>query len=66
MLGLKDISGLTKESMRRYLGDPRTGVVSSRDGSALPPGMPKHLFLSVSVKDLVDLSAVKVIDLGEG
>jgi hypothetical protein len=66
VLGLTDVSSLTKESIHRYLGDPRTGVVSSRDRSALPAGMPEHLFLSVSLKDLVDLSMVKMIDLGEG
>ena len=66
MLGLTDISGLTRESMRRYLGEPQTGEVSSRNGSVLPPGVPDHLFLSGSLRDQVDLSTVKIIDFGEG
>lgn len=66
MLGLSDISGFTKESMRRYLGDSWSGVVSSRDRSTLPPGIPERLFQSVSFKDLVDSSRVMMIDLGEG
>ena len=69
MLGLSDITTLTKESMQLYVGNHRSGVVSSRDGSALPPGMPERLFRSVSpnsLKDLVDLSRVVMIDLGEG
>jgi len=66
VLGLSDISTLTKESMLRYVGNYRSGVVSSRDGSALPPGMPERLFRSVSLKGLVDPSRVMMIDLGEG
>jgi hypothetical protein len=66
VLGLSDISNLTKESMRRYIGNCQSGVVSSRDGSALPPGMPERLFRSVLLKDLADLSRVMMIDLGEG
>ncbi|KAG9234597.1 kinase-like domain-containing protein [Amylocarpus encephaloides] len=65
VLGLSDISGFTKESMRRYLGDSWSGVVSSRDSSALPPGIPERLFQSVSFEDLVDPSRVMIIDLGE-
>jgi hypothetical protein len=48
------------------LGDYQTGVVSSKDGSALPVGVPERLFTSVSLNDLVDVSRVKMIDLGEG
>ena len=66
MLGLSDISTLTKESMQRYVGNYQSGVVSSRDGSALSPGMSERLFRSVSLKDLVDLSRVVMIDLREG
>ncbi|OCL00681.1 kinase-like protein [Cenococcum geophilum 1.58] len=65
VLGLSDISSFTKESMQRFLGDHRSGLVLSRDGSALPAGVPERLFLSVSFKDLVDPSKVKIIDLGE-
>ena len=66
VLSLLDISTLTKESMQRYVGNYQSGVVSSRDGSALPPGMPERLFRSVSLKGLVDPSRVMMIDLGEG
>jgi hypothetical protein len=66
VLALGDISGLTKESMQHHLGDYETGEVSSRDGSALPVGVPEHLFTSVLLNDLVDASRVKMIDLGEG
>lgn len=52
--------------MQRFLGDHRSGLVLSIDGSALPVGVPERLFLSVSFKDLVDPSKVKIIDLGEG
>ena len=66
MLSLLDISTLTKESMKRYVGNYQSGVVSSRDRSALPPGMLERLFRSVSLKDLVDLSRVVMIDIREG
>ena len=52
--------------MQRFLGDYQSGLALSRDGSDLPAGVPERLFLSVSFKDLVDLSKVKIIDLGEG
>jgi hypothetical protein len=66
VLSLLDISTLIKESILRYISNYRSGVVLLKDRSALPLNMPERLFRSVSLKGLIDLSKMIMIDLSEG